>query len=371
MGRGLSKLQRTILEMAHERFEKCATEDDFKGLEYQVYVGPGLPTSTAHYHREKYERHYTRHRHLLNGRRLTKAAIEASDADLEHIEAEREKIERNVAEITPDLIDRFEPGCLSEGALRNWESLGDDAEGVPWDSFVVGGRYGGIQNNSGEARRILERVKDIGGWYRWQGYEGVYTCEILEHEYGFEPCYSSSSRYRDYMKFNPEQIGEDRYNAARASVSRALKRLEGRMLIEHSYGKATITLEGIAALTGLTVNEVCNQHNINRTNTQGEIIIRGVPLPPPKTPEEVEKARERGAIVQELRNQLAPPPPPLADQLFNLIARYIVASDGASNTEIEEAFSKAMQRIQEESEKAAHDADGGVADHAEPFLLTP
>ncbi len=357
MGRGLSKLQRTILEMAHERFEECATEDDFEGLTYQVHVGPNLPASEAHYHREKYARHYTRHRYLLNGRRLTEAAFEAADADLVHIEAAREKIERNVAEITPDLIDRFGPGSRSEGALRNWDSLEDDAEGVPWESFVVGGHYGNeLQNNSVEARRIWERVKEIGGWYGWQGYEGVYTCEILGHEYGFEPCYSSSLRCRDYMKFNPEQIGEDRYNAARASVSRALKRLEGRMLIEHSYGKATITLEGIAALTGLTVNEVCNHHNINRTNTQGEIIIRGVPLPPPETPEEVEKAKAAGAIVQELQNQLAPPPPPLADQLFNLIARYIVASDGASKTEIEEAFSKAMQRIQEESEKAAHDA---------------
>lgn len=205
----------------------------------------------------------------------------------------------------------------------------------------------------------------MGGTYQWSGGGILYTAEILERAFGFEPRYKFDywpGGQRNAIKFDPEQIGKERYNAARASVSRALTRLYDRMLIEHGggAGTATITLEGIAALTGQTVKELCETHKINRSDGDGRLLIRGEPSEASQ-PSQAEVA-ERGEVLKGLQESLhGPPPLPLSDMFDAAISEHMLYYQGKPSVEeIEEAIEQAIERSGVGSEAEAETVNESV-----------
>ncbi len=119
------------------------------------------------------------------------------------------------------------------------------------------------------------------------------------------------------------------------------------MLIELSYGSAMITLEGIAELTGQTVNEICITHKINRSDGMGRLLIDGAPKQEPNP--------ESGKIIKSLQNILNPPPAPLADSFRNAIGIQLEHDPSTTEQDIQEAFTEALERIKEEIKTEAPD----------------
>ncbi len=351
MGRGLSKLQRTILEMAYERFREAMDEWEAgrvrgypKGVYYAAYVGRALPSGHALGHFERRERLVKQRqerepfRDPDETRDAVRAAVDAEiQAETERVFAAKRELEERVRVAVPELWE--EPAEHH----YHWSPPRWSEEGGGYERFQLTA----FSNNSPEARRYLTwlREKGLEGYYYWWGGGVLYTAEILERAYGFEP----KNKYdywpwgqRNAIKFDPQTIGEERYNAARASVSRALKRLSDRMLIEHGQnGTATITLEGIAELTGQPVNEICVTHKINRSDGDRRLLIRGEG---PRSPEEIEAS---SAAVESLQNGLNPPPRPLADRFLNAIELHLLGVGEVTEEEIREAFEEGLARAKE------------------------
>ncbi len=367
MGRGLSKLQRTILEMAYERFREAMDEYEAKevsgyqkGARYKVYVGPALPSDEYVAFGLDFPSREQRVKQRLARNPCesldeARAAVDAEDeAHRERIGTTRREVEEKVRAAAPELWDKPEDNHYY-WSPPDWSYVGKGAEGISYQRFEVAS----FSNNTAEARRYEKLLtgKGLPWTVTWHGGGIAYTGEVLEKVYGFEPKYKLDTwrewPFRDGIKFDPETIGPKRYNAARASVSRALKRLYDRMLIELSYGSAMITLEGIAELTGQTVNEVCIAYKINRTDGDRRLLIRGEE---PYSPEEIEAS---SAAVESLQNALNPPPRPLADQFLNAIELHLLGVGEATEEEIREAFEEGLARAKELCEgktKAVNDS---------------
>lgn len=93
------------------------------------------------------------------------------------------------------------------------------------------------------------------------GKDRVYYSEILSEHYGFE----IKNRLDNCgQHFSRREIGAKRYSSAQAALSRAMRRLEDRGLIDCISGvakwtAARLTLRGIE-----TANKVANCHSNNR-----------------------------------------------------------------------------------------------------------
>jgi hypothetical protein len=386
MGRGLSELQKSILKMAYERFleveEKENKEsrerhpgnpnymDTFQGLHYAVYVGPALPSidSLTDWRRKGW---------LVEGRLAAdpfedpggprRDALEAEvqaelDAEVERVRAAKRELEEKVRPAVPEWWEKPEDNDYywSPPSWSRWSGppFYGRPEKIAYERFELAS----FRNNEEEARRyrrILEE-KGLDGTYYWGGGGLLYTADILQRVYGFEAKYSFDyvpaefGGQRNAIKFDPEQIGKERYNAARASVSRALARLHNRMLIEHGggAGTATITLRGIAELTGQTVKEVCIAHKINRTDGSGRRLIKGEPERSP-TP-------EGDAAAKGLQDLLNPPPQPLGDAFLNAILDEVVYRGTMAEEDVREAFEDALGRAKDRLGEEAETANESV-----------
>ncbi len=358
MGRGLSKLQRTILEMAYERFQEAMdkyeageTRGRSKGIYYTVYVGPTLPTEGS-YNDFDLGWKLAEQRCVIYPEESWDEAYNAVTAELETKEeqnkATRQEIEEKVRTAAPELWDKPKDNHYY-WSPPGWSYAGERGSGFSYDRFKIAS----FLNNTTEARRYNKLLEEKGlPWgITWGGGGIVYTGEVLEKAYGFKPRYKLDTwrewPFRDGIKFDPEAIGPERYNRARAAVSRALKRLYSRTLIELSYGSAMITLEGIAELTGQTVNEICTAHKINRSDGMGRLLIDGEPKREPNP--------ESGETIKSLQNILSPPPPALADIFRNAIEIQLAHDPSTTDQDIQEAFTEALERIKEEIKAEAPD----------------
>lgn len=369
MGRGLSDLQRTILEMAYERFEKHVKEYDegkipgrLTGVHYNVLIGPSIPNP-------EHVEEFWENQICEENRRMVLAHLEPRMEYGEIQDAVDKKRDGYIGKLRQRKSAQEERARALPTDVEGVDSFGENIHRSRWETVYSelvgfdGGREKRIDhealraarflNNAPEARRIVNELRGCGAWYMWLGVDNVYTGEILERVYGFKPKYKHDTDpgwpYRDGIKFDPQEIGEKRYNAARASVSRALTRLRDRVLIERGgHGTAMITLEGVAEHIGVTVNEVCHKYKLNRSDNNHTIIDNGRE-DEQATPEEL---AERTAVMRRLQGIFSPPPPSLADQLYEVIASHIVRADGATKGEIEEAFTEAMQRIDNMQEEA-------------------
>ena len=87
--------------------------------------------------------------------------------------------------------------------------------------------------------------------------------------FGFEPEGELSLIHADTgyhpKLFNPDDIGRNKYNAARVSVSRAINRLQKRGLcIRANNGGLWLTADGIAMAVELSASTESNHKNVNR-----------------------------------------------------------------------------------------------------------
>ena len=78
------------------------------------------------------------------------------------------------------------------------------------------------------------------GSLRWRRGVDVYTDELLIGCFGFEPQYDRGDEGGRFY-FSQAAIGRGRYNSARASLSRALLRLENRGVGVQHRGIAKLT----------------------------------------------------------------------------------------------------------------------------------
>jgi hypothetical protein len=349
VGRGLSELQKSILKMAHERFVEDMERYDagevrgrVKGIHYDVNVGPVLPSPfslESYYSKRAYQ---DKRVYELTDEEFEQHRERVYDSSLKHVREKRDAVEAQFREAAPEL---FEPDSQHK---PRWSAHSELLNDVHYEVLEVGM---GTLNDAPGIRRLESFLKEKGldAWRTWLGGGFLYTWEILRDLYNFEPSDRSYHEYyaerygergqrrRDFMKFDPAQIGEERYNRTRATVSRAVKRLNDRVLIDAGYGSVTITLEGVAEVTGLTVKEVCTQHNLNQRDIEGNLIRheREQPL----TEEEL---AERTKAARELQNTLNPPPPPLADAFAAVIAQYAAYYQREpTGEEIEEALERA------------------------------
>jgi hypothetical protein len=229
MGRGLSKLQRTILEMSYDRMTSDGREVN---IYYRALVGP--PTTSE--------------------------------------SPERSLLVRELKRVVPEAFERV------YGDFVAW--------GGAWMHAGRGGEYfeaGEFLNDENGADNLTRRLQDNGlnAWFSWKirpTYEvskgrspegvyprDVYTCELLEKFFGFEPESRSPTRHRCYIRFSESNVGEARYKAARASISRALSRLEKRgFVLQDGCGGAFLTEDGAQTARYLSVNVDYNITNINR-----------------------------------------------------------------------------------------------------------
>lgn len=74
--------------------------------------------------------------------------------------------------------------------------------------------------------------------------EPLRLAEVLIRHWGWQPIPGRTS-YDGAPKFDPEQIGRRRYNAARASLARAVRRLRERNLIRRSAAGIHLTDAGL------------------------------------------------------------------------------------------------------------------------------
>jgi hypothetical protein len=390
MARGLSELQRTILEMAYKRFlEEEAQENEdhrknypkswrltgFDGISYSVYIGPVVPSIDSLKRFEHQERLVDLRLQANPFEEPTRDRRDAAwdevgaevEAEVERLQATKRELEEKVRAAVPQWWEEPEDSYYSWSPPRfSHYYYARRLGAMSYERFKVASFW----NNEEEARRygrILEEKGLDGSYYR-NGGGFLYTAEILKDVFGFEPKYEYEYNppewggQRNAIKFDPERIGKERYNAARASVSRALARLHNRMLIEHSTGRgtATITLEGIAELTGQTVNEVCIAHKINRTDGDGHLLIKG----------EVERPAnaEAEAITKEMQDLLHPPPQPLPDAFLNAILDQVVYRQTLAEEDIREAFEDALERAKDRlgSESGAEAEGETVNESGEP-----
>jgi hypothetical protein len=379
MARGLSELQKSILEMAYERFLEDERKENeygrrqypnnprwmyrFDGTSYTVDVGPLMPTGVLV--SEDHGLDYLEAKDRLIKQRMNPFADpdkqkDAVEAQLEEelaaasrrISDEKRQLEERVKQALPQLWVEPEDAYYVWSPPRwSYHSGGSfDGGGMSYQRFELAT----FHNNAWEARRYKRLLKDAGlaseGGYSWHGGGYLYTSEILKDAFGFEPKYNYEhlppewGGQRNAIKFDPQDVGERRYNAARASVSRSLKRLYDRMLIERSrnYGLLTITLEGIAALTGQTVKELCETHKINRSDGDKRLLIRGEPELKPSQAE----LAERGEVLKGLQESFhGAPPLPLADMFDAAISEHMLYYQGKPSVEeIEEAIQQAIER---------------------------
>lgn len=131
-------------------------------------------------------------------------------------------------------------------------------------------------NSYNETETLAEKVKALG--YRChveniKSAAAIYTYDILGEVYGFAEypiSYRGGSgeykkRFPWGLHFDRASIGEERYNAAQAAVSKALKRLEDRGLLVRLYVRgygawtgATLTEPGMQAARELLANKTYN-----------------------------------------------------------------------------------------------------------------
>ncbi len=222
MGRGLSDLQRTILEMGRERID---AEGRDVAILYSVYAGPAFKDESP----EKHEL--------------------------------REKLRR----LVPEAFEyRLPDGTILTGGIRLYV-------GNHMSVFNVGK----FSNGSQEAEDLAQSLRDQGvdaytSWRvrNWDNEKtlgaDVWACEVLERAFGFEPEHRSPVRWGQHLRFSEVRIGKARYNAARASVARAFKRLADRGLVVHGYGWVCLTVDGLALAEELSVKGRNNRNNINQ-----------------------------------------------------------------------------------------------------------
>ncbi len=229
MGRGLSKLQRTILEMAYDRMTSDGREVN---IYYCVLVGP--PTAGE--------------------------------------SPERSLLVRELKRVVPEAFEHVYDDFVAWGG--KWMHAGRGGE------YFEAGEFLNDENGADNLTRRLQD-NDLNAWVSWRirptyevskgGSPGgvyprdVYTCELLEKFFGFEPESRSPARHRYYIRFSESNVGEARYKAARASISRALSRLEKRGFMLHDgYGGAFLTEDGVQTARHLSVNVDDNVTNIYR-----------------------------------------------------------------------------------------------------------
>ncbi len=222
MGRGLSDLQRVILEMGRERID---AEDRSVEILFGVLAGPAFKDGSP----EKHEL--------------------------------REKLRR----LAPEAFDyRMGNGAILTGGIM--VSVGNHMKVF---------EMGTLLNGSREAEDLAQSLRDEGidaytSWRvrNWSNEKtlgaDVWACEVLERAFGFEPEHRSPVRWGQHLRFSEARIGKARYNAARASVARAFKRLADRGLVVHGYGWVCLTVEGLALARGLSVKGRDNVTNVNR-----------------------------------------------------------------------------------------------------------
>jgi len=364
MSRGLSQLQKSILEMAYDRFVEAEREQNedhykyfqnpvhergFEGLVYNVCVGPYLPEIDVGWDAEEKR---TAERVARDPWEPWDVARERAREELEEWAAERtekrQEVEENIREAVPELWEEV------TDAYYRWSPPSWDT----WGRFELASFY----NNTAEARRYQKLVDERGlsGGYYWRGGGFLYTGEILEHVFAFEPKHKEDYcpwGQRNAIKFDPEEVGKKRYNSARATVSRATKRLYDRMLIEDSYGVITITVEGIAAITGRTVDEVCAEHKLDVTDGARHMLIDEHMKWFDEASRRMRDEDEDEDSVGTLQRVFGTRPPPLADQLHQAIVEHIASQPGGVEVgEVNEAYEEAIQRIVEEQEETVKES---------------
>ncbi len=239
MGRGLSDLQRVILEMGRERLD--ADEGQAEEPERRCRVDWSV--------RVVYQW--------------------VSD---EHNAAFREEVRR----VVPDAFDMwvgYPSVHWTDGAFRR---LGWPKEVGRWEGGIGNAIFAlqpGVYANDAERAYRYERTLREHGYdayvtwevRRWEALgPDVWACEVLERAFGFEPEHRSPVRWGQHLRFSEARIGKARYNAARASVARAFKRLADRGLVVHGYGWVCLTVEGLALARELSVKGRDNVTNVNR-----------------------------------------------------------------------------------------------------------
>ena len=164
-----------------------------------------------------------------------------------------------------------------------------------------------------------------------------------------------------------------KYGTARAAVSRAFKRLEARALVEHVWGRVRLTDSGVEVARDLTVNGAHNVltaiHNgaakemavnedgittlVNQCEKQAlERLAAPPPPPPPSPPTPEEEAQRQANIAAYKRNMFV-------EGIYRNIAGYIVefGTGPDTNADVEAMFAEAMQRVQEKIDEAVNEDD--------------
>src|SRR4051812_1877856 len=182
MGRGLSQLQKTILEMAYERWEAYVKDYDareatghIKGVRYDVLLGPAIP-NPRHVHDfwagEIRAENARMVRACLASRMDYKEVEEAvdkrQDGYLRKLRERKNKVEEKARTLPLDIegVDSFGQGPVH---FSSWETVYSKPVGfhgnfgreyIDYEAL----RVAGFINNAPEARRIRDALKDYGVW---------------------------------------------------------------------------------------------------------------------------------------------------------------------------------------------------------------
>jgi len=337
MSRGLSQLQKSILEMAY-RNRLLEWEPRPKTYRVEVYDRP-------------------------------------EDKDLRALVPE-------AFEVFPDgYWTRHKDPLLIAGSFRDR----DEAEAFARDLDVRGLNINGVSHLSDG--RVYTHISDTNTEYLWDLFCTEVYCELYGFKRGAhwwakgEPTRSLTDFPRARIARKWDNIHADdepnykhpKYASARAAVSRAFKRLEARALVEHVWGRVRLTDSGVEVARDLTVNGAHNVltaiHNgaakemavnedgittlVNQCEKQAlERLAAPPPPPPPSPPTPEEEAQRQANIAAYKRNMFV-------EGIYRNIAGYIVefGTGPDTNADVEAMFAEAMQRVQEKIDEAVNEDD--------------